>query len=674
MALPSSGTAGYHRFEGDAQQNVDDLCQRFSHLFGLLHREEGAIRAAASDANKLEQQLQELEKEQKAIEAMTPGEASSPEEILRLRREAESAEQRATSAMGEYGAVEAAAETYRRQVTRLRQRSAEEAANEKKAAESLRRCADTLSTLQRRRSELQGELERAEANKLKLSEECQEAAHQRVKCAEECSKLEQQIEEEKSRSEQAAIEVTEMSDEITDLEHKLTVSKGELEDMVQRLERERSTGQQVEEKLREQREAHTRAEDELKLLVQELEERRQEGRNLQRSLMARSAEAERMKEKVHEEQRAYQSEQETAERTSIQLRRLRAELTSADRQRREAEAELQHLQGKAKDLEEKCRSQEQWQEEQREKHGSSKTALERLRAELSNLTSDKAQLQKAVDEVLHERTRLEVELQVAVPALQEVMKRTQGLEERLGARVRELGLESDKLHQLRKDAAATQAEVRLLERTTEQLNTRARDFAHFEGASFSPGYRRGHSATNLGAARHAQIQDPAPYASFPRPRRPSSPPPAQAAPTTSAAMITAPPAAATSATTTTMTFRPDASEPFARAPPPSSSSPAAAAANAASSAAAAAATAAATAGRSPSRMMASEPVQETQGNFTTANMARTLTSPTGLGQTTDEAVRFLCDFVAREEERLGFSQEATPGRLSGGTTGVRFAA
>lgn len=449
---------------GEAQENVDILCQRFSALFAQLHREEGAIRVAAAYNEQLARRLAELRKEEHCQNderwvLQVDGRLGS--EAAELRRETQQAEQRAAAVGGEAGAFTAAAETYARQAARLRQRCEDEASRERGAGEALRRSAERLRDIRRQRGELSTELQDAEAGRMRIHQEFQKASDDIQQNSQEASMLSHWIREEKARGETMAQEAQGECSELATLEQQLNQKRADLEAHVQQLEAQRAETREAEDMLSEQMEARDRVEEGLRELSRDLEGRQREGEQLRTSIREQTSEAEK------EERAAYGM--------AARLGQMKLELAAAERSREDAEAGLELLRRHTEELEEKCATQRAWQDELHRKRSSSEAALEKLREELRGLATERARLQKEAEEVARDRAKLEVELQVATPSLKEVTKRCHGLEERLATRVRQLGIEGDKFRQSLAEASSAHMELQALEQRTEMLGARLRE-------------------------------------------------------------------------------------------------------------------------------------------------------------------------------------------------------
>lgn len=123
----------------------------------------------------------------------------------------------------------------------------------------------------------------------------------------------------------------------------------------------------------------------------------------------------------------------------------------------DAEKELGDLRKLAADLAEHCSSQRRWRDEEMQKQTANEFASERLRKEIQQLHAEQERLQQEAKLTMHKRNRLEVELQVAKPALDDARRRCKDLEGRLVCRVRELGDESERVRRLQHEADLAKA-------------------------------------------------------------------------------------------------------------------------------------------------------------------------------------------------------------------------
>ncbi|CAE7507386.1 FTSH10 [Symbiodinium sp. CCMP2592] len=150
----------------DARQNVEVLSGRFSNLFSQLAREEAALKAALSNNESLEQQLQDFRRQDPRGKLSKAG-SYFDGEVAELRAEAQAAEHQAALQGGEdrrlAGALAAAQATYHRQCARLQERCQAEAAQERSAMETFRQSASELAHLKSDCSQLTAQLDTAEA-------------------------------------------------------------------------------------------------------------------------------------------------------------------------------------------------------------------------------------------------------------------------------------------------------------------------------------------------------------------------------------------------------------------------------------------------------------------------------------------------------------------------------
>eukprot|EP00930_Biecheleria_cincta_P033227 TRINITY_DN23006_c0_g1_i2.p1 TRINITY_DN23006_c0_g1~~TRINITY_DN23006_c0_g1_i2.p1 ORF type:complete len:692 (-),score=211.28 TRINITY_DN23006_c0_g1_i2:74-2149(-) len=461
----------------EAQHNVDFLCNRFSILFAQLAREEAGLKSASLQNDTLEKQLLELKRaeEQDVANKVAFGNRFDSE-AAGLKAEAQAAEHRAAQDSGEASALWAAQATYERQSERLHQRCQAELERERSATDALRHRASEVRELQCRQSELHAQLEAAEAARGRLNEELRQAGEGGQRAIGRSRELQAKLQEEKVKTQDAEEQAKRGREDVDAVEQRIVAAKRELQDLQQQLAEERDEVRSYESRLQEQVGRKTRLEEELAGLTVQLEQRRREGSELQVQYEERVRETWHLRERLHAEQRRRESELQAADAAAIQLKRFEVELAGAEKAKADVESELADLRQRAADLEQRCFSQRQWREEQRQKQNSSEAALERLREELRVLTAERTRLQKEADQTTHERTRLEVELQVAAPALEEVWRRCQGLEEKLSMRVRELSDESDRIRRLQNETDAAKARLQAAERHTESLGRKLRQY------------------------------------------------------------------------------------------------------------------------------------------------------------------------------------------------------
>ena len=181
----------------------------------------------------------------------------------------------------------------------------------------------------------------------------------------------------------------------------------------------------------------------------------------------------------------------------------------------DAEKELGDLRKLAADLAEHCSSQRRWRDEQLQKQAANELASERLRKEIQQLHSETERLQEEAKLTMHKRNRLEVEVQVAKPALDDAKRRCKDLEGRLISRVRELGDESERVRRLQHEADMAKARLAAMEGQSSfrgrKLFSPSDVFMHFwveptyhcasrEGAGISRGQAQ------PSAAEHSRVQ------------------------------------------------------------------------------------------------------------------------------------------------------------------------
>jgi len=465
----------------EAQHNVEALCHRFSALFAHLHREETELKAADARNALLERRLADLR--QREAEQVTAGRAEVDgrmNEAAALRREVEAAERRSVLGGGEVDALAASVQAYARQAERLKERCNEEAAREREASDALKRRSEELSKLRQQRADLDKELVDAESGYGRVVQELQEVSQGTMHTCREINIMEQRVQEERRRCEVSGGATQKQREELAELDLKLNRAHADIEELARRLDGQRTEGRTREEMLQQHTERRGRYEDEIRSLTAKLTEYRKEGAECQVRLDERVREVQHLRERLRAETDRQHQEHQNAEEAKAKLEALRAEASSAERTLRGAEAELQDLSRKAAELEERCSAQRNWQDDMRQKHTASEVALERLREELRILSADRAQLQHDVDEVASERTRLDVEVQVTTPAVQDARRRCPELEERLAVRVRELGEEVEKVRRYRNEAVSAQGRLQVMERHNDALTMRLREQQMFD--------------------------------------------------------------------------------------------------------------------------------------------------------------------------------------------------
>lgn len=139
----------------------------------------------------------------------------------------------------------------------------------------------------------------------------------------------------------------------------------------------------------------------------------------------------------------------------------------------DAEKELGDLRKLAADLADHCSSQRRWRDEQLQKQAANELASERLRKEIQQLHAEQERLQQEAKLTMHKRNRLEVELQVARPALDDARRRCKDLEGRLVSRVRELSDESERVRRLQHEADMAKARLAAMDGQSGQSSFRS---------------------------------------------------------------------------------------------------------------------------------------------------------------------------------------------------------
>lgn len=169
-------------------------------------------------------------------------------------------------------------------------------------------------------------------------------------------------------------------------------------------------------------------------------------------------------------------EQHAAEVAGQRLEALHSKLPVAERAMQDVESDLARLRTRGEELEGKCTAQRIENSDLQQKRDINSATLARLRDELQRLTTQCSKLQSEVDAASLERTRLETEVEVATPALQDLRHRCKELEERLAARVQELGLEAEKVRRCRAETEACRARIGVLERHNTALGSKLHDY------------------------------------------------------------------------------------------------------------------------------------------------------------------------------------------------------
>ncbi|CAJ1327384.1 unnamed protein product [Effrenium voratum] len=441
----------------EAKQSADVLCERFSSLFALLAKEEETLKATVLQNELMEKQLQELRYDPRRLTGSFAAEAAE------LRSEAHAAEQKAALRHGEVGALAAAQATYERQCARLQERCQAEAGQERSAAEAMGRSTSEQRFLKSESEELTHQLEVAEAQRKGILDDFQAAQDIGRQAAEKSKELQERLVAEKAKMQKVQEEVRRGQEDVSAVEKVVVSKRSDVQELQGSLAEEREVAQQSETRLREQVGKRARYEEELATLSSKLERCRREGSDLQAQLDEKTKEVWLLKDRLQAEEQRHRTELEAAEASKAQKERMEAELKGAVGAKTDVELELGNLRKLASDLAEQCAAQRRWRDEQLQKQSAGEMAAERLRKELAQLHSEQLRLQQEAKQATHERNRLEVELQVAKPALEEVWRRCKDLETRLVARVRELSDESDKVRRLQNEADAAKARISALD-------------------------------------------------------------------------------------------------------------------------------------------------------------------------------------------------------------------
>eukprot|EP00434_Breviolum_minutum_P022677 symbB.v1.2.020010.t3/scaffold1655.1/size107494/5 len=311
--------------------------------------------------------------------------------------------------------------------------------------------------------ELSSKLEASELQRQRILREQQEVQEASKQTAVKSKEVQEQLGEQRFKSQKMQDEVVRGRHELAVLE-KLVVSKQtELQHSKRWLAEERETALEGETRLREMVGKKTRYEEELNALSIQLEECRKEGCDLQSSFDETCREARMLQERLRAEEQRHRSELESAEASKAQKERLEAELKGAEGAKADAETELGDLRKLAAELAEHCSSQRRWRDEQLQKQASNELASERLRKEIQQLQAEQERLQEDAKLTMNKRNRLEVELQVAKPALDDARRRCKDLEGRLVLRVRELSDESERVRRLQQEADMAKARLVAME-------------------------------------------------------------------------------------------------------------------------------------------------------------------------------------------------------------------
>lgn len=426
-----------------------ELCERFSALFAHLGKEEETLKSLMSQNEHAERQLQDLRHCK-----LPPGFNRFDHEASELRQEALLAEQRCALQSGEAGALAAAAATYERQSARLQERCQAEASQERAATESLGRSASEIQQLTAECRELSSKLEGMEAQRQRVLREQQQVQELSRQTALQSKEVQDQLGEQRLKAQKLQDEVARGRQDLATLEKLVASKQTELHQSKRLLAEEREAASHSESRLRETVGKKTRYEEELSALNAQLEQARKEGCDLQASFDETCREAKLLQERLRSEEQRHRSELDAAEASKAQKERLEAELKGAEGAKMDAEKELGDLRKLAADLADHCSSQRRWRDEQLQKQAANELASERLRKEIQQLHAEQERLQQEAKLTMHKRNRLEVELQVARPALDDARRRCKDLEGRLVSRVRELSDESERLRRLQHEADA----------------------------------------------------------------------------------------------------------------------------------------------------------------------------------------------------------------------------
>eukprot|EP00435_Cladocopium_sp_Y103_P065081 s369_g26.t3 len=447
-----------------------ELRERFSALFAHLGNEEETLKNLMSQNEHAERQLQDLRHSSK----LPQGFNRFDHEASELRQEALLAEQRCALQSGEAGALAAAAATYERQSARLQERCQAEASQERAATESLGRSASEIQQLTAECRELSSKLEGMEAQRQRVLREQQQVQELSRQTALKSKEVQDQLGEQRLKAQKLQEEVAKGREDLAALEKLVASKQTELHQSKRWLAEEREAASHSESRLRETVGKKTRYEEELSALNAQLEQCRKEGCDLQASFDETCREAKLLQERLRSEEQRHRSELEAAEASKAQKERLEAELKGAEGAKMDAEKELGDLRKLAADLTDHCSSQRRWRDEQLQKQAANELASERLRKEIQQLHAEQERLQQEAKLTMHKRNRLEVELQVARPALDDARRRCKDLEGRLVSRVRELSDESERVRRLQHEADMAKARLAAMDGQSGQSSFRSR--------------------------------------------------------------------------------------------------------------------------------------------------------------------------------------------------------
>jgi len=457
----------------EAQHSVDFLCQRFSALFTRLHREEADVKAIGARNELLERRLAEIRFRSSELASAERVEA---DEWLgasaEFRREAEHAELRVALGSSEVDSLTSATLAYARQVERLRDCCRDEAAREQSANDGLWRREEEVRELLQNRVELASELGSAEVERERVSEEHRLVSQGTLRMWRDVSTLEQRLQEERSRSEASEGLLRRRREDVAGLNRILSRAHVDLSELTRCLERERNQGRACEDCFQQHAERRSCLEEEICALGAQLSKHRLDESQCKLRSGERGRETQRLQERVQVEQHLQRQEQQASETAHARLGLFRTKLPVAERALQSAEAELLQLRRRAAELDERCTTQRGWQDELQRQQGAAEAALARLREELCALQADRARLQCEADDVTRERTRLEIEVEVAVPSLEDAQRRCLSLENRLKVRMRELAVEVEKVRRYRTETRSARNRVETLQRDTDARGLR----------------------------------------------------------------------------------------------------------------------------------------------------------------------------------------------------------
>eukprot|EP00928_Gymnodinium_smaydae_P053500 TRINITY_DN37479_c0_g1_i1.p1 TRINITY_DN37479_c0_g1~~TRINITY_DN37479_c0_g1_i1.p1 ORF type:complete len:709 (-),score=113.41 TRINITY_DN37479_c0_g1_i1:79-2154(-) len=650
------------------QHSVEFLCGRFSTLFAQLHKEEVDYKAALARNEMLERKLAALrQREDHQVAAGRAEVDTRLREVAELRRGVDSEERRAAADGGEACTLAAAAAAYARQAERLRERCHEEQAREHAVAAASARREEELEALRRRCDTLNAEVVEAETAGARVSEALRTITSETTQTVRDISGLEQRVRDERRRYDNLEASGKMQWEEICELEQLLARSRNDREGFDRMISAIRVEARESESQLLLQIEKRAQNDNDLEALRAQLRNERRAGSESQAKVAERMRDVHRLRDRLQTETWLHRQETEVSDRHAVSLDLLRSELPAAERSLRDAELELSQLRAHGDELESTSLAKRRLRDELRQQHDASEAELRHLQSELQQLATGRVQLQQQVDEALLERTRLELEVEVAAPALQDAWRRCRSLEERLAARVRELEREEDRGRRCRAEADAARGRLNVLERQHDAVAIRLRELA--------------------------QQQQPAVLSDLEQSSVPRNPPAQMPVPLSHSSSIIASPGPRSDRRVhfhpekSLRSCTPDPSQPKLRQyvkddqsrsqlnigcaglPSPSLGGPSASQAYLSASPRAADApphaASSSNAFDSVPAALASLYVPSTSGHEAHGSSSQ---QPRCVG---DDAVRFLCEFVAREEERLGLtplgsmapSSSVSPSRL-----------